>query len=279
MKSLESLFAERKVIDSHVHIFPPRVFDAIWRYFETNYWPINYKLYADQVAEELKKLGIRAFTTLNYAHKPGMARELNKFTFQFAQSYSEAIPMGTLHPGDKNVREVAEEALTSYGFKGFKLQIMVTDFHLDDERLDPVYKVIVQEDGILTLHIGNGPLSTPYVGFAHFKRFLAKYPALRIQIAHLGCFEHEKFFALIPEYPRLYFDTAMIYVNHTYFPSYLDLEPLFFIEFQDQIMFGSDFPNIPYEYEQSYREFIKLDLPPKVFNKIFHQNAQTLYGI
>ncbi len=32
------------VVDAHVHLFPPRVFAAIWRWFENHAWPIRYKL-------------------------------------------------------------------------------------------------------------------------------------------------------------------------------------------------------------------------------------------
>ena len=32
----------QNIIDAHVHGFPNPLFDAIWKYFEKNYWSILY---------------------------------------------------------------------------------------------------------------------------------------------------------------------------------------------------------------------------------------------
>ena len=37
------------VVDAHVHLFPDRVFEAIWRWFEQYGWPIRYKLHTPEV--------------------------------------------------------------------------------------------------------------------------------------------------------------------------------------------------------------------------------------
>ena len=37
------------VVDAHVHVFPDRVFEAVWRWFEQYGWPIRYKLHTPEV--------------------------------------------------------------------------------------------------------------------------------------------------------------------------------------------------------------------------------------
>ncbi len=37
------------VVGAHVHIFPDRLFDAIWRWFDAYGWPIRHRLYSSDV--------------------------------------------------------------------------------------------------------------------------------------------------------------------------------------------------------------------------------------
>ena len=55
---------------------------------ETHYgagWPIAYALPVDERLAVLERLGVRAFPTLPYPHKPGMAAWLNDWSAEFAQ--------------------------------------------------------------------------------------------------------------------------------------------------------------------------------------------------
>lgn len=202
-------------IDAHTHIFPEKIFDAIWTYFEHNYWQINYRYYAPQIDNFYKQHSFERYTTLNYAHKPDISAFMNLFTAEFCKTHSRAIPLGTIHPGDKNLENIAETALTSLGMLGFKFQLLVTDFYAYDDRLKPVYDLAKKEDKILVFHAGTGPIANNFVGIKPFIKFLDRYPDLRIQIAHFGCFEYEKFFELLKTHPNLMFDSAMIMIDPT----------------------------------------------------------------
>ena len=99
-------------IDAHCHFFPPEIFKAIWDYFELKDargnlqgWPINYKDSIDNLTNILKKNRVKHFTTLNYAHKPGVAEYINDWTFEFVKKYQNAIPFGCVWPEDKNREE------------------------------------------------------------------------------------------------------------------------------------------------------------------------------
>ncbi len=48
---------------------------------------------------------------------------------------------------------------------------------------------------------------------------------------------------------------------------------------RDRIVFGSDFPNLPYPYEEERDALWLRDLPLPVYRKIFHDNAARLLGI
>ena len=46
---------------------------------------------------------------------------------------------------------------------------------------------------------------------------------------------------------------------------------------QDKIMFGSDYPSLP--YERIFREWDELGYKPEVMEKIFHGNAERILGL
>ena len=90
--------------------------------------------------------------------------------------------------------------------------------------------------------------------------------------------EHEVL-SLVTKYPNLYVDTTMAlapaarrYVGAD--PAAITDEAL--IRYQDRILFGSDFPLIPYDYEEERRWAWDRALPDLVRRKIFHDNAARL---
>jgi hypothetical protein len=80
------------IFDVHVHFMPPRVMGAVWRHFDLagpflgREWPIAYKGTDGERVEWLRAFGVRRFTALPYAHKPGIATFLNDWAWAFAAS-------------------------------------------------------------------------------------------------------------------------------------------------------------------------------------------------
>src|SRR5215470_18718978 len=90
-----------KILDFHTHFFPDKLMEALWRWFEANAWPIQYKQYADEMVATLRAEGVSHCVSLHYPHKPGMAEALNAWAFRLGKKYSDFItPFGSLHPDD-----------------------------------------------------------------------------------------------------------------------------------------------------------------------------------
>ncbi len=68
-----------RVIDAHVHIFPGNIFSAVWKWFDQNGWHIRYQMTSSQVIAFLISHGVEHIIAFQYAHKPGIAGELNKY--------------------------------------------------------------------------------------------------------------------------------------------------------------------------------------------------------
>jgi predicted TIM-barrel fold metal-dependent hydrolase len=67
------------VIDAHVHIFPESFFSSVWKWFDQNAWHIRYRLTSSQALAFLISHGVQHIIAFQYAHKQGIAIELNKY--------------------------------------------------------------------------------------------------------------------------------------------------------------------------------------------------------
>ncbi len=107
---------------------------------------------------------------------------------------------------------------------------------------------------------------------------MEKYPEINVIVAHMGAFEYHKFLRLLDKYENLYLDTAMIYIPENIFPERITKRPKNedLLSYQDRILFGSDYPNIPYDYEYSTKGLLALDLSREFYEKIFYTNAKRL---
>ncbi len=285
-----------QIIDTHVHGFPDRLFDAIWEYFEKNYWHNEVNLHFDEIVQFLPKQGVNAFTILNYAHKPNISRDLNNWTHSMGKKYSQTIPFGCIHPRDSYFQEEVVRVLSpdQLDLYGFKFQLMVTDFDPDEKTLDYMYEQLIEYNKILVFHVGTGPVTdmllnkdlkpSPHVGIEKLIPILETFPKLKLQIPHLGCMEINAFFDLVADYPQIYFDTSMALEflfgeRKGQFSVEVDLSIDRIVELQDNFMFGSDFPNIPHPYSTPLDAVQNLPLNQLIKDKILYKNALKFYTL
>lgn len=275
-------------IDAHSHFFPPEIFEAIWDYFEQRDqngnlkgWPINYKATTEELVKIIESKNVKYFTTHNYAHKAGVAEYINDWTYRFAQKHKNAITFGCVWPSDENRLEYVNKMFDVYQFIGLKIQPLVQKFYLDDPRMYKIYDLIIDRGKWLMVHIGTAPYRTQYVGYKNFMDFFKKFSEMNIIVAHMGAFEYKKFLHLLDKHENLYLDTTMIYIPDNIFPERGTKRPKLedLLAYQEKILFGSDFPNIPYEYENATRGLLEFDLSKNFYANIFYNNAKKIFKI
>lgn len=274
--------ATRPSLDAHVHLHPPRLADAIHRHFAGRGWVAAHPFDPEAVRATLAAHGVERFCCMSYAHRAGIARSINAWMAETARRLPGAIPFGTVHPDDPDHAAVAEEALDGLGLAGLKIHCSVQRVAADDPRLVAVYERVVASGKALILHAGTMPYHDPHTGVDRVRPVLARFPEMRVCVAHLGTHDQAEFLALTEGYPHLYLDTTMAlapearpYVGST--PETVDTDAL--LRHQDRILFGSDFPLLPYPYEAERRWAVDRKLPPDVQRKIFHDNARRFLDL
>ncbi|MFC5729565.1 MULTISPECIES: amidohydrolase family protein [Nocardioides] len=271
--------------DLHVHFLPPPIERAVWREFDTageligRPWPIRYRGTAAERLDFLRDAGIRRFPTLPYAHKPGVAGFLNDWSRDFAAQVPEALPSATFYPEADAVTYVP--ALIAEGVRVFKLHLQVGSFHLDDPLLEPVWGPLAEAGTPVVVHAGSGPVGTPYTGPDSTARLLARFPRLRLVIAHMGSPECAEFLTLAEKYEGVHLDTSMAFTDffadgpHGRYPP--GLVPRL-RDLQHRVLWGSDFPTLPFPYRRQLDCVADLGLGDDWLRDVCWHNADRLLG-
>lgn len=276
-----------RYIDIHTHLHPERLGRAIRRWFaERSTWKLEYPSEPEEIAAFLAGYGVERFVYFSYAHKGGIARSINAWLHEVRPRVPAGIPLGTVHPDDPDMMEVAEEALVRYGFPGFKIHINVQRFFPDDPRVLPLYERLLALDRFLLIHVGSAPWPNEFDGFPRFERVMDMFRKLKVVVAHMGSFETRQFMGLMERCPNLYLDTTMAFapIHHEHRKidtrvNRISVTNYDLVRWQDRIVFGSDFPILPYPYEEEREALWLRDLPLPVYHKIFRDNAAALLGL
>ncbi|MEI4270537.1 amidohydrolase family protein [Klenkia sp. LSe6-5] len=272
------------LVDVHVHFMPERVQAAVWAYFdraEEHYgppWPITYRGTVEQRLAQLDALGVRAFSALNYPHRPGMAAGLNAWSREFAAAHPQVLPSATFFPEPEAARYVAEAV--DAGARVFKVHVQVGSFDPRHELLEPVWARLEESGTPVVIHCGSGPLAGEHTGPAPMQGLLQRHPGLQLVIAHLGMPEYAEFLDLAETYDGVRLDTTMFGTDFTerLMPFDRALLPRL-AALGEKVLLGSDFPSIPYPYAHQLAALHRLGLGEDWLCAVLWRNGARLFGL
>jgi predicted TIM-barrel fold metal-dependent hydrolase len=256
---------------------PERLFTAVRAYFRAHLWHPYYDAPAEDLVRTLLDAGVSRFVFMPYAHRGDMSRSLNHWVANVQSTFApHGVGFGTFHPDDDALLpELVTEAFGKLGLRGAKLHPQVGHFALDDPRLDPVYRGAIEHERVLLIHAGRRPERGEHLGARAFARLMRRFPSLRVIVAHAGADEFHAFFDLCGLYEGVFLDTAMVFNNYLGGPPPVER----ILEFQDRVLFGSDFPNIPYTYTTAVDALLELRLGRALEAKLMSTNAARLLGL
>jgi uncharacterized protein len=269
------------IVDCHVHVFPNGFFKAVHAWFDQYAWPIRYRMNSKEVIDYLLSRGVGRLVAFQYAHKPGIAADLNKYMGELCRAYPNQVAgMATVFPGEPGSAEILEKAFKA-GLKGVKLHSHVQCFDMNGADMEIIYDICQAQNKPMVMHVSREPKSPaykcdPYVlcSAEKLEAVLTDFPRLKICVPHLGIDEFETYRGLIEKYDTLWLDTAMALSN--YFPVRL---PYRLDELRkDRIMYGSDFPNIPYAWDRELK-IVREEFDDPEWLKLFlADNARAFFG-
>jgi uncharacterized protein len=274
------------LVDIHTHFMPKPVMDKVWAYFDRAQlprrrgWPITYRVGEHEAVAVLGRLGVRAFTAMIYAHKPGMAAWLNTWATGFAARTPACAHTLTFFP-EPGVDRYVAEALEA-GARVGKVHLSVGAFDPRDPLLDPVWRRLSAAAIPVVVHAGSGPEPGPFTGPGPFAEVLDRHPELTAVIAHMGAPEFAEFLDLAGRHPNVHLDTTVAFTDfmaeHLGAPYPAELVPRL-AELADRVVLGSDFPNTPHPYAHQLHALERLGLGDDWLRAVCWRNGARLLGV
>ena len=222
-------------------------------------------------------MGVRAFPSLVYAHKPGMAAWLNDWAREFAAATPEVIATATMFP-EPDVTSYLDTALRA-GARVIKVHVQVGGFDPRDPMLDQAWGMLADARVPVVLHAGSGPTAGEFTGPGPVGEVLARHPALCLVMAHMGMPEYDEFVGFAENYERVYLDTTMCFTDFSGGRQIgRQLAPRL-ASLREKVLLGTDFPTIPYAYAHQLEVLADLGLGDEWMRAVCWSNAAELFDI
>ncbi len=194
------------------------------------------------------------------------------------------IGFSSVDPHDPRAVEKLEYAFTELGLKGLKLHPSKQCFYPSDDIMAPIYETCLRYNKPIMFHSGVSMEPGTLTKYAHpllFEEVAAKYPKLRICLAHFGWPWVREVCMLLLKYRNVYTDTAMLYFDdpRQFYHQCLevDMGPHWLDRsLRHQVMFGSDEPRL--EQQRMIKALKSMEMRESTRDMIFGENAIEFLG-
>ena len=256
--------------------------EALARYWKRD-WSAKSE---DAVVKEFTDAGVEAvLVALDLETTIRTPPVTNEYVHAMWQRHPERIIQcwGALEPSKKNVLDETRKAIKQLGLIGFHFHPIMQHFAVDDRRYYPMFELIDSLKAAVMIDVGTTGMGAGMPGghgaiirHAHpasIDRLAADFPNPKIVMAHPGWPWVEETTAVALHKGNVFWE--MSGWAPKYFPGNLKVDMRG--RLQDKIMFGSDYPSMP--YERILREWKELGYEDEVMEKIFHKNAERILGL
>ncbi|HEY7608486.1 MAG TPA: amidohydrolase family protein [Alphaproteobacteria bacterium] len=190
---------------------------------------------------------------------------------------------GTLDPFKPDATAEAQKAVEQLGFIGFHFHPIMQHFAVNDRRIYPLFEAIDALKAAVMIDVGTTGMGAGLPGgmgarirHAHpsaIDDLAADFPNLKIVAAHPGWPWVDETTAVLLHKGNVFWEMS------GWAPKYLpeQLKRDIRGRLQDKVMFGSDYPSMP--YERIFREWDELGYAPGMMEKLFHGNAERVLGL
>jgi len=190
---------------------------------------------------------------------------------------------GAVDPFKDTAIEDIRHAVEDLGMMGFHIHPIMQHFAVNDERFAPLFAAIRDLKAAVMIDVGTTGMGAGMPGgmgakirHAHplaLDDLAADFPDLTILAAHPGWPWYEEMTAVALHKGNVFWE--MSGWAPKYFPEPLkrDIRG----RLQDKIMFGSDYPSLP--YERIFREWGELGYADEILEKVYHGNAERVLGL
>lgn len=265
------------IVDCHTHLLPDRLASAIRRFFADHgvaefRYPLDHRAVLDRHHAD----GIEMVWNLPYAHKAGMARQLNESMLEVTALLTDhpvdVVPGCTVHPEDTDPAADFRDAVDA-GARVLKLHCSVGDYQPDDPRLGAVLDAAGERGVPVVIHAGHGVDGfTAADELAPIGRAAEQHRSATLILAHFGHHAFDQAVALLDTHPNLVADLTP--VTFSAVPITAEIAD----RNADRILFGTDAPNSGFVASELLDLLRATGAADTTIEAICSGNAQRLIG-
>jgi predicted TIM-barrel fold metal-dependent hydrolase len=177
----------------------------------------------------------------------------------------------------------ARHAVEDLHMLGFHFHPIAGHYAVDDGRLYPLFDLIASLGVPVMIDVGTTGMGAGMPGgmgavlrHAHpsaIDQLAADFPTLKIIAAHPGWPWTDEMTAVVLHKGNVFWELSGWAPK--YFPAQLKVDIR--ARLKDKIMFGSDYPSLP--YDRIFREWAELGYSDDVMERIYHGNAERVLGL
>jgi uncharacterized protein len=238
----------------------------------------------DQVVQEFTKAGVEAILVAldleTTVHTPPCSNDFvssmqKRHPDRIIQSWAAVDPF----KGETAIQE-ARRAIQDLGMLGFHFHPIMGHFAVNDRGLYPLFEVINELKVPVMIDVGTTGMGAGMPGgmsakirHAHpsaIDELAADFPHLTIIAAHPGWPWVDEMTAVALHKGNVFWELSGWAPK--YFPQQLKVDIR--TRLREKILFGSDYPSIP--YERLFREWDELGYSDEIKERIFHGNAERI---
>jgi predicted TIM-barrel fold metal-dependent hydrolase len=278
-----------RIIDLHCYPGTQSWIDSQGPYVQAlaKYWKRAWVAKSEaEVVQEFTAAGVEAcLVALDLETTVGTPPCTNDYIHAMWQRHPKRIIQcwGTLDPFKPTAMDEARTAIETLGFVGFHFHPIMQHFAVNDRRFYPLFELIDALKAAVMIDVGTTGMGAGVPGgmgarirHAHpsaIDDLAADFPTLKIVMAHPGWPWVDETTAVALHKGNVSWEMSGWAPKH--FPPSLKIDMR--ARLQDKIMFGSDYPSMP--YDRILREWGELGYASAVMDKIFHENAERILGL
>ncbi len=261
------------VIDSHCHIYPPKIAEKAIGGTDNFYGVVSSEHgLGGELISKKEEYGVDRFIVQSVATTAKQVKSINEFIASEVEgSHGLFTGLGTLYPDSPDL--VSDYMhLRSLGLHGVKLHPDIQNFKLDDYRCLKIYELCEQDNMPILIHTGDNRYDNSNPN--RLIPILKIYSGLRIVGAHLGAY------SLWDEGSRVLCEIENLYVDCSSSFSFIGGEAAREIILrygEDKVLFGTDYPM--WNPKKELDTFFSLGFSDEMNKKILSENAIKVFGI
>ena len=199
----------------------------------------------ERVREAMKSADRYIAFSLRYGDSVGVDGSDEVTARLMALDPGRCVGFACVDPRRPDTMELLRHATGALGLRGVKFGPIYNGVSVLDPRLEPVIRHCLANDLPLTMHMGTTYAANTVLDYGrplHVDALAARYPALKIIMAHMGHPWVDECIAVIRKNPNVYAEVSALHYRPWQFWNMLVSAQEYDVAGRNKIFWGTDFP-------------------------------------